>query len=489
MHGRLIKNDIRKGKLIAITVTAFITVAAMLTSVAAILAVNLFGAIDHLMEEARATHFLQMHSGDIDERKLQDFADSQGNVDAYQLARFLNVDASEILIGENSLEGNVQDNAFSTQNELFDFLLDLDGEVVHPADGEVYVPLGYLKDGRAKEGDALSVRGVSLTVSGFLRDSAMNADLAGSKRFLVSDHDFRSLEPLGAMEYLIEFRLKDPGAFPAFQSEYFAAGLPSNGPPVISRPLLMMMNAITDGLMIAVLVLIAALVVLVAFLAIRFTLLAKIEEDYQEIGLLKAIGMRPAQLAKLYTAKYALIAGVACAMGFGASLPLSVPLMENIRLFAGDSGRGAIAPLIGALGAALIFLVVMAYVRVVLRRFRRISAAQAVRFGAPRDKSRAAKGFRLSRNRLLPRNVFLGVKDVLARKGLYVTMFLVLVVSAFILVVPQNIVSTVSARSFMTYLGVGESDVSILASQTRDDAVPRVAADVSAALDQDEEVT
>jgi putative ABC transport system permease protein len=84
--------------------------------------------------------------------------------------------------------------------------------------------------------------------------------------------------------------------------------------------------------------------------------------------------------------------------------------------------------------------------------------------------------------------VFLGVKDVLARMRLYVTMFLVLVVSVFILVVPQNIFHTVSARSFMTYLGVGESDMSVQLTQTRVPDVAQEAADIAAAFDQDEEV-
>ncbi|MDR2655812.1 MAG: hypothetical protein LBC56_07090 [Oscillospiraceae bacterium] len=183
------------------------------------------------------------------------------------MARFLNVDASEIIIGGSSLEGSVQDDAFSPQNETFDFLLDLNGDTIHPSDGEVYVLLSYMKDGSAKLGDTLRVRGVSLTVAGFLRDSQMNSDLAGSKRFLVSEDDFSRLEAFGSMEYLIEFRLKDPAAFSSFQSEYFAARLPAGGPPVISRSLLVMVNAITDGLMIAVLVLIGFLVIVVAFLS------------------------------------------------------------------------------------------------------------------------------------------------------------------------------------------------------------------------------
>ncbi|MDO4273619.1 MAG: ABC transporter permease [Eubacteriales bacterium] len=488
MYGKLIMNDIRKSKLISITIAAFIASAAALTSVAAMLGINLSGGVGHLMEEAKAVHFLQMHSGDIDELQLQKFADTQNNVEAYQLARFLNVNGGDILIGENSLEGSVQDNGFSTQNKEFDFLLDLNGQIIHPADGQVYVPLCYRKDGSTKLGDTLTVHGVSLTVSGFLRDSAMNADITGSKRFLVSENSFKELEELGSMEYLIEFRLKDPSAFSAFQSDYFAAKLPANGPPVISRPLLTMMNAITDGIMIAVLIMISILVVIVSFLCIRFTLLAKIEEDYREIGVLKAIGLRSEEIAKLYSAKYGAIAGAACILGLLFSLPLCAPLMENMRVYMGVSGMGMTAPLIGALGALIIFLVVMWYVKAVLRRFHKIPAAQAVRFGAPMEKTKAAKGFRFSSNSLFSPNIFLGIKDVLTRKKLYITMFAVLVISSFILIVPQNIYNTISARSFMTYMGIGESDISVNLSQTQTDNVAQAAADISAALAADENI-
>ena len=65
-----------------------------------------------------------------------------------------------------------------------------------------------------------------------------------------------------------------------------------------------MMNAISDGMMIAVILLISALVVTIAFMSIRFTLLAKIEDDYREIGVMKAIGLRLSDIKKIYLAKY-----------------------------------------------------------------------------------------------------------------------------------------------------------------------------------------
>jgi putative ABC transport system permease protein len=184
-------------------------------------------------------------------------------------------------------------------------------------------------------------------------------------------------------------------------------------------------------------------------------------------------------------AKYGAIAGAACLTGFIVSLPAQYPFMENIRLYMGESGRGLAGSLLSLLGAALIFIVIMLYVNGVLRRFKKISAAQAVRFGAPQEKSKSAGRLKLSGNILLSRNIFLGLKDVLSRKKLYVTMLMVLIISSFIMNVPRNIYNTISSRSFMTYLGMGECDLILGTSQTLTDDVVGLTGEMEAALAED----
>ena len=100
MYRKIIKNDIKKSKLITVTIMAFILLAALLTSLAAALVVNLFGAIDNMMLEAKTPHFMQMHSGDIDMARLENFADTQSNVEAFQVLEFLNIEGSEIILGD-----------------------------------------------------------------------------------------------------------------------------------------------------------------------------------------------------------------------------------------------------------------------------------------------------------------------------------------------------------------------------------------------------
>ncbi|RRJ63265.1 ABC transporter permease [Paenibacillus oralis] len=465
MYSRIIRNDISKSKLITLTTMIFVAAAAMLVSLAAILVVNLSGAIDTLMVRAKTPHFMQMHTGNINTVRLTEFAERNGNVDEFQVLEFLNMDGSRIRLGDNSLANSVQDNGVSIQSEKFDYLLDLDGNVINVSDGELYVPLSYMRDNTTKVGDKAVISGKEFTVAGFLRDSQMNSTLASSKRFLISKNDFEELENAGSIEYLIEFRLKDLSKLGEFETAYASAGLETNG-PTITYPLFKTINAVSDGMMIGVILLVSVLVVAIALMCIRFTLLAKIEDDYREIGVMKALGLRVSDIKKIYLTKYAVIAAAGCLLGFALSFVFKDMLLENIRLYMGESDHSSFAAAFGIIGILLVFLAIMAYVSGVLRRFRKISAAAAIRFGTSQEKTSGAKRFNLSENRLLNTNIFLGVKDVLARKKLYATMLVVLIISVFIMIVPQNLHNTISSKDFTQYMGIGNSDIRIDIQQT-----------------------
>jgi putative ABC transport system permease protein len=461
MYFRMIRNDILKSKAITFTTIIFVAAASMLVSLAAILLVNLSGALDTLMTKAETPHFMQMHSGDIDTARLKSFAEQTNNVEEYQVVEFLGIDGAKIILGNHSLANSVQDNGFSLQNEKFDYLLDLNGNIINNvSDGELYVPVIYMKDNTVSIGDKAVISGKEFTVAGFLRDSTMNSSLSASKRFLVSQKDFAELKDLGSIEYLIEFRLKDYSEIGEFENAYASAGLEANG-PAVTYTLFKTMNAISDGMMIAVILLVSALVVAIAFMCIRFTLLAKIEDDYREIGVMQAIGMRISDIKQIYLSKYAVIAAIGSVVGFILSVIFQGVLLENIRLFMGESENSSYGAALGIIGILLVFFAIIAYVNGVLKRFRKISAAEAIRFGTSQEKTAGAKRFSLIRNRLFSTNVFLGIKDVLARKRLYATSLAVLVISAFIIIVPQNLYNTISSKSFIQYMGIGNYDLRI----------------------------
>ena len=501
MNRKIIQRDIAGNKAVSFLTVLFITAAAMLLSLAGILVTNLFGSIDRLMADAKTPHFMQMHTGDVDFGELEAFTAGNSAVEDFQVLEFLNVGGEKIRLGENSLALSVQDNGFSVQSSRFDFLLDENNRPAQPKDGELWVPVCYNRDHTVQAGDKAVINGKTFVVTGFVRDSQMNSTLASSKRFVVSAGDYAQLKEGGSVEYLIEFRLKDLSDLSEFESAYSASQMPANG-PTLSWPLFRMISAVSDGIMIAVILLVSVIVILIALLCIRFTLLAKIEDDYREIGVMKAVGIRVSDIQSIYLAVYAVLAAAGCIMGFLLSLALRGPLQESIRANLGESGNDGLSFLLGMAGTLLLFFFILFFIRRILKRFRRISPVQAIRQGSEQENVRGGKSLRLSKNRWLSANLFLAVKDIAARKRLYLTMLFVIILACFIMVVPQNLYHTISDSSFVTYLGVGRCDLRMDIQQTeeleekagsvgeyleRDSAVETYAVFVTELFDQEQE--
>lgn len=482
---RMIRKNLSGNKAVSLITMLFIAAASMLLSLSALLTANLAGAVEQLMMDAQTPHFMQMHTGDPGITKLEAFAKDNANVADFQVLNFLNLNNAHISIGGNSLAGSVQDNGVCVQSGRFDFLLGPDNQPVRPGRGEIYVPVCYYKDGVAKAGDKAVLSGHIFTVAGFVRDSQMNSSLASSKRFVVSEADYSLLEPLGTAEYLIEFRLKDLSGLGTFEAAYSAAGLASNG-PALTWPLFRMISAVSDGIMIAVIVLVGILVIFIALLCVRFTLLAKIEDDYREIGVMKAVGMRVTDIRRIYLAVYGFLAAAGSAAGFLLSILLLKPLREGIRLNLGDGGGGASSLLAGLAGAALVFLLILLYVNWNLRRFHQISAVQAIRFGCRTGASDGFRVVRLSNKSRCSVNFLLAINDVLARKRLYATMLFVIMLSSFIMIVPQNLYHTISGEDFVTYIGVGDCDLRLDIRQTGQ--IEDKTAEVGAFMREDPEI-
>ncbi|BCJ93819.1 ABC transporter permease [Anaerocolumna cellulosilytica] len=467
MYRRLIWNDFKKSKLSTLTIFIFTGLVALLISVAAILFVNLTGSIDTLMEKAKTAHFMQMHTGEINQERLKRFAMQNSTVEEYQVAEFLNIDGTDIVLKSKSLSDSVQDNGVSIQNKKFDLLLDLEGNEIKVQDGEIYVPIIYKKEYALTIHDKVYIKGMEFVIAGFLRDSQMNSSLSSSKRFLVSESEYEKLKEKGNIEYLIEFRLADLSKLGEFEAAYTNFGLEANG-PAVTYPLFKFLSAISDGMLIVIILLISILVLITSFLCIRFILVARLEEDYREIGVMKAIGIRDFDIKKIYMAKYAVIFFSGCMLGYLLSLLIQDELLKNIRLTIGESKNANLSVSIGMVGILAVFILMMLYVNRVMRYFKKISGAEAIRFGRRLEKGSSMASLQLNKNRLYPVNFFLGMKYVLIRRKLYFVLLLVLIISTFIMVVPNNLYSTLSSESFITYMGVGKCDFRVDIAQSED---------------------
>lgn len=455
----------KRNRFITVLLILFIMTATTLVSCAFGMVLQLTGSINNLMETAKTPDFLQMHSGEIDKQRIMDFAKKNPNIASGQILDYLNVEGSEIRFKGTSLADSVQDNGFSVQSSEFDFLLNMENQKIEVKEGEIYVPIRYMEDYKLEKGDKLSVCGIEFQVAGGLRDSQMNSSLSSSKRFLVNEADYEKLLPYGSLEYLIEFFGVDHQSSGKIEAAYSNASLEANG-PAITRPLFYMINAISDGILIVVILLLGCLIVLISFLCIRFTLMTKIEDDYREIGIMKALGMSYKEIRSLYVTKYRYLALAGGILGFLISIPVRSLMASGILLYMGPGANPVLCALLGLLGAVLLYLWVVHYAKKVLKQTKKITAADALRdpMEAERRKGKASKvkwkGLSLVRT-VLPTNFFLAVQDVWKRAKIYITLFLVLVFCIFLMFLPQNIYQTISSERFEGIMGCGPCDARI----------------------------
>ncbi|MGN0735950.1 MAG: FtsX-like permease family protein [Anaerovoracaceae bacterium] len=432
MMGRLLWNDIRSHKLLSFSTIIFMAAASLLISLAAVLFTDLLGCVDGLMTEAKTPDYLQMHAGEMQRENIKVFAEEHSEIEKWQICNFLNLENSSVMLGTRSLADSTQDNGLCVQNEDFDYLLDMDNARPSVKEGEVYVPVCYRSLYDVNIGDKMQIGNEELIVGGFIRDSQMSSMMASSKRFLVSKTDYERIKKLGEEEYLIEFLLKEDTDKDAFAADYGRANLYSNG-PAITKPLIRMMNALSDGLMILVIFLVGIGVLLISLLCIYFITALGVEQDRKEVGMLKALGIRNNHIRSLYFSKYILLSFIGMVAGFLGAEILKNPLSGKLRELYGPSDNAMNSATIAIFVCILIQVVILLFIRHILKNFEKISALEAL-FSV---KTQGEKW----------------------EVGQYVIIGLVASACMILALIPQNLSSTISAPEFVTYMGIGDTQI------------------------------
>lgn len=439
MIRKLIKNDIRNNPLFSFMTVLFMTVSAMLLALTILLFSSLLTSMGTLMTLAETPDYLQMHMGEIEENRIAHFAEKNPQVRKWQICGFLNLENSQISLGEHNLADSTQDNGLYVQGEKFDYLLDTQNQVPEVSVGEVYVPVCYRSMYDQSVGEHMKIGEKELIIAGFVRDSQMNSMMSSSKRFLVNAEDYYAIREMGEEEYLIEFLLKEHADMKAFAADYAAEGLPANG-PAITKPLIRMMNALSDGMMILVIFLVSIVVFIISMLCIYFILSLQMEKDRKEVGLLKALGISGKDIRRMYFAKYVCLSGTGALVGYLLAFLLQGPLMKQMQELYGASRSGWLTMCSACVAVILGEGLLLLMIRYNLKKTEKYTVSEAMS-GSRTQKKRA---------------------------GSYLFIGLVMSAGAFLMLVPQNLYSTMSSPQFVTYMGIGDGEIRIDVRQTEE---------------------
>lgn len=480
LHWRYSRTDLVRNWGVNLALLAVLVLSAFLMATGSMVMERLVGGINKLFDEAKPPHFLQMHTGEHDQAALERFAAEHPEIDSWLIEDMLGHDSAALTwsrpaTGESgSLAESLIDNLFVTQNESFDFLVDAEGTVVQPADGEVHVPVAYEDRFDLQVGDVLNIQtssGVrSLTIAGFVRDAQMASSLSSATRFVVSPGDFTALREAGggSPEIIVEYRVDDTSRIGQLQTAYESdQSLPRNG-QAVTFDMIRLVNTFSDGLVAIALVLASLLLVTIALINLRFVIKGTMEDEVRQIGVMRAIGLPAKTITGLYLGKYSLMALLACILGgllaVGATSLLTRGIVKNYS--SPDPSPATV--LVPVVALALVYLLVVGICRGILRGVRRIEVVGALvqgsLLGEKQTAARAARAARQARRARLSRGrggIGLRLSWIDLRSGLrqWLLIPIVFCLTAVLLILPMNLFTTFSSPRFVTYMGAPLADV------------------------------
>ncbi|MEJ6950810.1 ABC transporter permease [Natronospora cellulosivora (SeqCode)] len=466
---KMLKKDFLRKKLITVAVFIFIMLSALLMSSGISIVVNLLQSLDYLFEASSAPHFVQLHIVDrdedkVDEAEIREWSQNNLYIKEHQIGQMVNIHGSNVYINSDIPEhGTVMDLYFVKQNKRFDFLLDLNNEVIELSEGEIAVPIYYMQEKNLSIGDKLVIREDDheyvFVIADFLRDVQMNPSIISSKRFLLSDYDFERINyTVGETEYLISFQLLDQSYFNEVSNDYLQSGLPQKGPTIGSH-LFRIFNSLTDGFIAGIIIFISLLLTVIVLLCLRFIIILSFQEDYKEIAGMKAIGISSSDIKAIYLIKYITLITSASLLGYFLSFFINDLFSQNILLYIGEAPGTIFTTILPLISIFFVVVLLTIFCKIILRRLGKVSAVEALRMGEMTDNKYSNKKFTLYKSKILSPPIFLGIRDVLLNYRIYTVLFLVFLLSTFIVIVPINFYNTIESPEFVRYMGMGKSDI------------------------------
>ncbi|MDO5065973.1 MAG: ABC transporter permease [Propionibacteriaceae bacterium] len=505
LYLRYSRNDLVRNWGVNLALLAILVLSAFLMATGCMVMERLVGGVNKLFDEARPPHFLQMHVGPYDPAALERFAAEHPEIDSWLVEEMIGHDSASLTwsrptTGESgSMAESLIDNLFVSQNESFDLLLDADGAAVRPSDGEVYVPVAYESRFHLLVGDVLQIQtgsGVkSFTVAGFVRDAQMASSLSSATRFVISPGDFAALAEAGggSPEIIVEYRVTDTSQIGQLQTAYEAdESLPRNG-QAVTFDMIRLVNVFSDGLVAIALVFASLLLVVIALVNLRFIIKGTMEDEVRQIGVMRALGLPTKAITGLYLGKYSLMALIACLLGGLLGVAATSLLTQNIAKNYASPDAGVATVLAPVVALVLVYLLVVGICRGILRGVRRVEVVGALVHGSLMDEKqtarRAVRAARQARRaRLGSGGVGLGLAwiDLRAELRQWLLIPVVFCLTALLLILPMNLLTTFSSPRFVTYMGAPLADVR--ADLQFFDEVTTVRADLVAAMEADPRV-
>ena len=419
--------------------------------------INVTTALDSYFEMADAPDYAAAAMNknlvvDIDETVSQASA-----VDRYATENVLFLSSDNFIYGNedivskgsNLVHSDICMNYFLSDGSIL--------ETVRP--GEFYMSEGEADARGIDVGDQLTIECNGARREFVLADKIKDA-LFGSKqmtltRYIISEEDFENfLSAENTEEYY-------GGTLVYIYSSDMETALPQIKPLVDNSALTMdratmKFTYVFDMIVVGLLLMVSMILIIIAFVVLRFTISFTLSEEFREIGVMKAIGIGNFKIRGFYLVKYMGLSIIGAAVGLVLSFPFGKMLMSvsSQNIIVGNQSP----VLVNIVCAVLVVAVILLFCYGCTGKVKKLTPIDAIRNGQTGERFRKKSLMSLGKSRL-PMAPFLALNDMVSSPRRYGIITLTFFLCLSLLLILSATVSTMNSGSLAATFGWADCDI------------------------------
>lgn len=456
MFFHILKKDLSRKRVMNLILLIFITMAAMFLASSVNNLKVVSGAVEYFMELSKVPDFLTVNVTDGEDNAVAEFLADCEEVTEYEVAEMYNLPNEQITVksragvgvSEESYERTTTTVGICPVPKNFVKVFTAEDEPLVLQSGEIAIARVEAEENSLQPGDILSIRvgevTQEFTVKEIVKDAVFGSAMISFKRFYITDEDFekyRRQEGLYTTKlYCVNYDDAD-----AFQSAYKKMQF-----TVLANfeKSMLVQTYIMDMLVSVILIVVSICLILIAFLILRFTIVFTLQEDYREIGIMKAIGIREGGIKGIYLVKYFAISLAGALAGFFLSFPFGDMLLQKAvtNIVIEQQAQGVE---INAVCAFAVVIIVILFCYGSMNRLKKISVMEAIRNGSDGERYREKSRINLHGRRRMRPYLYMACNDITGNVRNFAMLGIIFFIGTQLILLPLSALNTLQSAELV----------------------------------------
>lgn len=466
MYANILKKDLKRKKTMNIVLLVFVILSVTFAASSVNNLLSVTKALDSFFEMSGITDYTVCTKGIVESgESVDDIAKRLDYIDSCKSEKVIWVPENATEIDGKVCQLTNTGVMSSIENSYLKYFDKNNEQIKTVGNDEIYLKNTAINEFNISTGDKIKItlngKSKTLTVKGSIKDALLGSPMMGSPRFLVNQSTFEFFDSTAESNYKGNIFYINTSNVPAFEQEL------KNCPNIIFMGDRAMIKTtyIMDMVIAGILLIVSMCLIIIAFVILKFTINFTLQEEYKEIGIMKAIGIKNRKIRGLYIIKYLAISLAGAVIGFICSIPFANLLIQQVSeniVIKSDNEY-----LLSIICSLAVVLIIMLFCYRCTGKVKKFSPIDAIRSGETGERYKKKGLLKLSKSHLKP-VPFMAVNDILSGLKHFLIMFITFTIGILLVLTVINCLNTLKSNNLVPWFSMAKSDLYASAGNSMD---------------------